>query len=473
MESKRGKIVEGKALSRHVLRRSRWIFLAVLLMLSFMPRSAYAASAKKITLLIGQTRKLKRENAVWESKNSSVASVSPEGVVTANLRGKTTITATVGGERYRYRITVEEPVLSRKMLNIKLKKTKTLRVKGTSKAFKVTSSDPSIVRVKKKAKNKFQLKGRRDGVTTVKATFRNTVLVCVVTVGNGNAQGNITLSHNGKVLQTLTGKKSKIGKSVSAVSSYGQSAPLYISTGGGDGLENIFGLTNNGNVNVAGVKLSEPERLGTIAKACAWARAVCESQYHGYDDGQKTGELYTWGFPKAKSPGTGDYCCFSLAECAYYFAGVNTLGECLGNTAMAVYPPFSDMWYRSGGVSFWGDTKPRSTSPFDSGHYYPKLGFVEVTKEKEAAGAYKFVYQAGDIVTSKNHQHEQLIIKTGTAKTLEAAEACGPGGGGTKGGDQSGNELKVYKSLFDAGSISHVYRFTGTGVVLNTAGLAG
>ena len=444
-------------------------------MLSFMPRNAEAASVKKITLLKGQTKQLKRKSAKWKSKNSSVASVSQDGLVTANRRGKTTITATVGGKRYRYRITVEKPVLSKKKLNIKLKKSKTLKIKRTSKAFKVISSDPSIVRVKKKAKNKYKLTGRRDGVATVSATYKITVLKCVVTVGNGNAsaQGNITLSYNGKVLQTLTGKTSKIGQSVSAVSSYGQSAPLYISSGGGDGLENIFALTNNGNVNVAGVKLSEKARLATIAKACAWARAVCESPYHGYDTGQTTGEIYTWGFPKANSPGTGDYCCYSLAECAYYFAGVNTLGECLGNTAMAVYPPFSGMWYRSGGVSFWGDTKPRATSPYDSGNYYPKLGFVEVTKAKDAAGAYKFVYQAGDIVTSKTHQHEQLIIKGGTAKTLEAAEACGPGSGGKKGGDQSGGELQVYHHLYDAGSISHVYRFTGTGVVLNTAGLTG
>ena len=467
--------MERIALSGRVFKRSRWIILAVLLMLSFMPRSAEAASVKKITLLTGQTKQLKRKKAVWKSKKSSVASVSPDGLVTAIRRGKTTVTARVGKKRYRYRITVEKPVLSKKMLSIGLKKSKTLKVKKTSKAFKIISSDPSIVKVKKKAKNKFKLTGLRDGVATVSVKHKKTVLTCVVTVGNGNAaaQGNITLSHNGKVLQTLTRKKSKIGESVSKVSSYGQSAPLYISTGGGDGLENIFALTNNGNVNVKGVKLSEKAREATIKKACAWARAVCESKYHGYDNGSATGEIYTWGFPKSNNPGTGDFCCFSLAECAYYFAGVNTLGECLGNPAMAVYPPFSNMWYRSGGVSFWGDTEPRATAPYDSGHYYPKLGFVEVTKQKDAAGAYKFVYQAGDIVTSKTHQHEQLIIKSGTAKTLEAAEACGPGSGGKKGGDQSGGELQVYHHLYDAGSISHVYRFTGTGVVLNTAGLTG
>ena len=469
--------MERKALFRRVLWKSGWIFLAVMLMLSFMPRSARAASVKKITLMSGQTKKLKRKKAVWSSKNSAVASVSPEGVVTAGRKGKTTVTAKVGKKKYRYRITVETPYLSKQSLALGVKKTKTLKVKGTSKAFKITSSNPSVVKVKKKGKNKYKLTALKDGAATVSAKYKNTTLVCLVAVGAAgyaaSQDGTFTLSHNGQVMQTLTFKKSDVGRAVSAVSSYGQSAPLYVSAAGGDGLENIFGLTNNGNVNVPGAQLSEEARLVTIAKACAWARTVCDSPYHGYDTGQKTGEIYSWGFPKANNPGTGDYCCFTIAECAYYFAGVNTLGECLGNPAMAVYPPASDMWFRCGSVSFWGDTEPRATSPYDSHNYYPKLGFVEVTKEKDAAGAYNFVYQAGDIVTSKTHQHEQLIIKGGTARTLEAAEACGPGGGGTKGGDQSGNELMVYHSLFDASKISHVYRFVGTGVVLNTAGLVG
>ncbi|MBR1900285.1 MAG: Ig-like domain-containing protein, partial [Lachnospiraceae bacterium] len=137
----RGKIVERIALSRRVFKRSRWIILAVLLMLSFMPRSAEAASVKKITLLTGQTKQLKRKKAVWKSKKSSVASVSPDGLVTAIRRGKTTVTARVGKKRYRYRITVEKPVLSKKTLSIGLNKSKTLKVKKTSKAFKIISSD--------------------------------------------------------------------------------------------------------------------------------------------------------------------------------------------------------------------------------------------------------------------------------------------------------------------------------------------
>ena len=85
------------------------------------------------------------------------------------------------------------------------------------------------------------------------------MLTCVVTAGSGNAaqvdpdagdtaakeKSSIEIKgYDGKVLQTLTYKKSSIAKSVSSVSSYGQSAPLYTSVNGGDGLENIYSDKN-------------------------------------------------------------------------------------------------------------------------------------------------------------------------------------------------------------------------------------
>ena len=52
-------------------------------------------------------------------------------------------------------------------------------------------------------------------------------------------------------------------------------------------------------------------------------------------------------------------------------------------------------------------------------------------------------------------------------------ESGGEGGGGALGGDQSGNELMIYSSLYKPSDVLYVFRFRGTGVVLNTAGLTG
>ena len=466
---KRGKIVSRTVLSQHRIRRILWMFVAAMLLFSFMPRSVSAASVKKITLLTGQTRKLNRRNAVWESRNTAVASVSEDGLVSAHRGGKATITAKVGNKTYRYRFTVEDPFFSKKDPKLKLQNSTILKINGTSKAFRVSSSDPSVVRVRKKAKNKYKITALKDGVATVSAKYQNKTLVCLVTAGKGNQEvreGTFSLTYNGVAVQTLTYNKSDVGRYVSSISGYGQSAPLYLSVSGGDGLESIFAGTNNGNVNVPGVQLSEEARLGTITKACTWARAVCDSSFHGYDDGQVR-ERDCWGIAKENSPGTGDYCCFSLAECAYYFAGVNLLGECLGNPDAAIYPPFSTQLFEHGGVSFWGDTQPWPVSPRGSVNVFPKAGFASIGKQE--------VYQAGDIAVSffGGQQHMELVIQAGTASTCEVAEAYGPGGGGRKGGDQSGVELTVKTGFYKPGRIAHVFRFTGAGVVLNTVGLQG
>lgn len=469
-----------------------WLILAVVMLLFCIPHSVNAASTKKYTLVRGETKQLKkRPGAVWSSKNAAVASVTQTGLVTAKRRGKTTITSKVGSKKYKFKITVEKPAFSKKTVKLALNKTKVIKITGTTRKFSFVSSDPSVVEVKKKAKNKVRIKALKDGTATVGAVYHGVMLTCVVTAGSGNAaqvdpdaddtaakdKSSIEIKgYDGKVLQTLTYKKSSIAKSVSAVSSYGQSAPLYTSVNGGDGLENIYSDKNTGKVHIPNVKLSDKEVNGTIAKACAWARAVCNSKYHGYDNGQskdKGRNRYTWGIPKKDSPGTGDYCCYSLAICAYYFAGVNMLGEGLGVGEPVFYPPKSPQWLKSGGVFFYGDRNYVGTSPYDCRNYYPKLGFTDITQQVKKAGK-KFVYKAGDIaVAYKTHQHAQLIIKDGTAKKCEVAEACGPGKGKKKGGDQSGSELCVYNHLYNPKEINRVYRFTGEGVILNKAGLTG
>ena len=197
-------------------------------------------------------------------------------------------------------------------------------------------------------------------------------------------QGNIFRMYlsNGDLLKTLTYDRTDTAKYVSSISRYGQSAPLYISADGGDGLENIWSEDNNGAIGVPGAKLSDAAVKGTIKKACLWARAVCDSPYHGYDNGHNydgSQDCWAWGQAKPNALGTGDYCCYSIPLCAYYFAGVNVLGESLGGPD-AKYVPHSTLLMHHSDVSFYGVTKKPvvSTGPYDSMYLYPRCGFKDM-----------------------------------------------------------------------------------------------
>lgn len=68
---------------------------------------------KKATIRVGQTLKLKLNNAKvkkikWSSSNKKVANVSKKGVVKAFKKGKVTITAKYKGKKYRCKITIKK-----------------------------------------------------------------------------------------------------------------------------------------------------------------------------------------------------------------------------------------------------------------------------------------------------------------------------------------------------------------------------
>lgn len=67
-------------------------------------------SKKKLTLKVGQSKKLILKNALgkikWKSKNVNVAKVGRKGVVRAKKSGKTTIIAKFNGKKYKCKVTV-------------------------------------------------------------------------------------------------------------------------------------------------------------------------------------------------------------------------------------------------------------------------------------------------------------------------------------------------------------------------------
>lgn len=96
------------------------MFLAIILMLGVIGdgESVHAAAKirlnkTKITLTIDQKMTLKvkgtKKKVKWSSSKKKIATVSSKGVVKAKKEGKTTITAKVGGKKYKCKVTVNKP----------------------------------------------------------------------------------------------------------------------------------------------------------------------------------------------------------------------------------------------------------------------------------------------------------------------------------------------------------------------------
>ena len=78
--------------------------------------AAPAINKTKATIKVGKKVKLKIKNTnqtvKWKSSNKKVATVSKKGVVKGKAAGKVTITATVGGKKYKCKVKVKSPKLS-------------------------------------------------------------------------------------------------------------------------------------------------------------------------------------------------------------------------------------------------------------------------------------------------------------------------------------------------------------------------
>ena len=312
------------------LRKTGMLLAMLFLCLSLTGALTTVKAASRTTLLVGQTKQLKKQGAAgWKSSRPSVATVSASGLVTALKKGSTTVTAVRGGRKLTWNITVLSPVLSASQKNVDVGKKFTLSLKRASGLrFSWSVSDPSILKLKKKNNYKYKVTGLRNGTADVIVSNGSWQAVCTVIVGTGitdeqqaaqnqnqpaaakpSDPSNIVLYMDGNIFKEMTHSRSDTAIYISSLSRYGQSAPLYIHKDGGDGLENIWAATNNGAVGVAGAQLSADAVQGTILKACTWARAICDSPYHGYDYGHDyagASLMYTFGQAKPNALGTGD-----------------------------------------------------------------------------------------------------------------------------------------------------------------------
>ena len=441
-------------------------------------------AAGKVILTAGQTRQFKKNATKWKSSKSSVASVNNSGLVTALRKGSCRSTEKKNKKKLTWKVTVEAPKLNRSGAKVRVGKSFYLKLKGTSRKYTWKVSDPSVLKIRRYKKNKIKVTGLKDGTATVTASKGSYTVSCSVVIGTGGKKAAAktenelqTLYLNGDVFKQLTRKRTDTAKYVSGISGYGQSAPLYIHKDGGDGLENIWASGNNGAVGLSGVQLSSKAVKGTIDKACLWARAIADSPYHGYDYGHSypgAALMYTFGQAKANALGTGDYCCSTIPLCAYYFAGVNVIGENLGGPD-AKYIPNSTLLFYNQTISYYLNGTLHSAQNNYRSNYqweiFQACGFTDVYDQfaNDKAG---FIFKAGDVVTADGHT--QMVIGDGTMKTAETVQAYGPDKHGSipKGGDQN-NEIGRAYYVSNKPAIRHIMRFTGKGVRLNTVGLSG
>lgn len=139
-------------------------------------------SKKKIVLIKGQKKKLfikgTKKKVKWSSSRKSVAAVSRKGIVKAKKRGTAVITARVGANRYKCKVRVETPSLSKKTATVYIGTKYRLKLNGNTQKIKWKSSNTRIASVSKKG----YIKGKKTGNAVITARISSKSYSCKVTV---------------------------------------------------------------------------------------------------------------------------------------------------------------------------------------------------------------------------------------------------------------------------------------------------
>lgn len=213
-------------------KRMIFTFLCSCLLILAFSLTSFAApsiSAKKATLLPGQTLQLSMKNTggaavKWSSTKAAVATVNARGLVTAKKAGKAKITAVVSGKKYVCTVTVKTVKLNKTSVSVNAGKTVKLTLKGTTSKNKVvwSSSNTRVATV-----SGGTVKGVGGGTATITATVYGVRYNCKVTVLQVKLNVPKTSLDAGTSMKcTLSGAKGKVtwsssNKSVASVASNG------------------------------------------------------------------------------------------------------------------------------------------------------------------------------------------------------------------------------------------------------------
>jgi S1-C subfamily serine protease len=159
----------------------------------------------KVSVYVGKTYTLKisgtTSNVTWSSSDKRIATVTTAGKVKGIKNGTATITGKVGSKSYKCTVTVKNPEISSKTLNMEIADMKKLSVKGATGTVTWKSSNKSVVSVSSKG----LISAKSLGSAKITATYNDKAYTCTVTVADKTLHASVTnLSLNEKTTIMLT-----------------------------------------------------------------------------------------------------------------------------------------------------------------------------------------------------------------------------------------------------------------------------
>jgi uncharacterized protein YjdB len=245
--------------------------------------SIHAASVKisatSAVLGVKETKTLKvtgtSTKVQWTSSNQKVATVSTSGKITGVGKGTATITATIGSTKKTCKVTVEKPSISKKSATLAAGSKLTLKMSGTTRTAKWSTSDKSIATVSSKG----VVTGKKAGTVTITAKVGSTEYTSKVKVTMPKISATKSSMNKGDtMLLSVSGTKETVEWSSSDES---------VATV--DSLGNVTGLSTG--------RATITAKIGSLTKKCTVT--VTETMYSLYSTKFVTvGKSYTLDVPK-------------------------------------------------------------------------------------------------------------------------------------------------------------------------------
>ena len=181
------------------MKRLKYVCMLVLLAGVFLASSFTAEAAriklnkKKATqrcntaMTVLHLKGANKGKVVWKTSNKKVATCDSNGsnhcIVVSHKAGKAKITAKYKGKTYTCKVTVKDkPAITPSKVSLKVGASAYINVWGTAKKVKWSVANKSIVRLRKKKKYTYIVKGLKAGKTKVRAKVGKKTLTCTITV---------------------------------------------------------------------------------------------------------------------------------------------------------------------------------------------------------------------------------------------------------------------------------------------------